>query len=412
MPFDSWTRHPTSFSAASLEAAVDAARTPVGGLVVDPFVGSGRSGTFVTGRGDPFVGIEAHVLSAEAAAAKLSRPGDADGLRAAAEDVRAAAEQQRSIATLSGENPVTRRFVAREALVDLAALRDEVAERGGLWTSHLRCALLGTLRDATGPGWPYPRPAPAGSRASRLSALERFADRARAIADDLAGAPRQPCAQIIEGDARSSDAWLGLEPGSVAACVSSPPYLNQVSYAESLRVELHFLGLVSSWAEMNQVVSHRLVASCTQQAAAPRAQAALARLDVLPATAALTQLLCGRLTRAQREPARPKRYDLLVPAYLADVACVLEHLRRALAPGAKAAWIVGDSAPYGVHVDTPTLLSILAEELGFTVLDDVHLRDRGTRWPGVGARHGRRLSERLLVFARPAWGEQQRLPGL
>lgn len=412
MPLDPWTPHPTSFSSAALEAAVDAARAPVGGITVDPFVGTGRSGTFITGRGDPFVGIDAHVLSAATAAAKLSRPGAPDDLRAAADDVGAGALLRRQAVDIDCEDVVVRRFVAPDPLTDLAALRDEIAVRAGRWTEHLRCALLATLRDATGPGWPYPKPARSGTRAGDVAPLDRFTQRARVIADELAAAPRAPCALIIEGDARDDGAWSDIAPGSASACVSSPPYLNQVSYAEASRIELHFLGLISSWSEMNRLVSSRLVASCTQQVTATRASAAHDALASLPATAALTRILCARLERAQGQRARPKRYDVLVPVYFADMALVLKRLLRALAPEAKTAWVVGDSAPYGVHVDTPALLSVLAEEIGFSVLDDVHLRDRGRRWPGVGGRHSRRLTERLIVFVRPGWGEQQRLPGI
>jgi hypothetical protein len=98
-------------------------------------------------------------------------------------------------------------------------------------------------------------------------------------------------------------------------------------------------------------------------------------------------------------------------SYFADLQAVLENLRLALAPGARVAWVLGDSAPYDVYVDTPVLLGLLAEELGFEVLDDVFLRPRGAKWRGVGARHQRILSERLLVFRKPGWAKQERLPG-
>jgi hypothetical protein len=98
--------------------------------------------------------------------------------------------------------------------------------------------------------------------------------------------------------------------------------------------------------------------------------------------------------------------------YFADIAAVLEQLLPRMAPGARAAWVIGDSAPYGVRVDTPGLLGFLAEEIGFEILDDVHLRDRGQRWPGVGKRHRLALTERVVVFRRPREFVQARLPGM
>jgi hypothetical protein len=81
------------------------------------------------------------------------------------------------------------------------------------------------------------------------------------------------------------------------------------------------------------------------------------------------------------------------------MAAVLENLAAAMAPNGTAVWLVGDSAPYGVYVDTPVLIGSLAEQLGFTVMQDVALRKRGNRWSLQG-RHNHELSERLLIFRR------------
>src|SRR4051794_39417341 len=97
-----------------------------------------------------------------------------------------------------------------------------------------------------------------------------------------------------------------------------------------------------------------------------------------------------------------RRYDRLVLSYFADMLAVLDNLHRAMAPGARAAWVVGDSAPYGVYVDTPSLLGLAATEVGFEVLDDAHIRDRGAKWRGGRRSPQRLLSERLLLFCRPA----------
>lgn len=90
--FDAWAPHPAAFSFGELEIAVDAAGAPPGGTVVDPFVGSGKSATFICGRGDPVIGIEAHPLIVGLAQLKLTRPGPAQGLREAGGELAAIAK--------------------------------------------------------------------------------------------------------------------------------------------------------------------------------------------------------------------------------------------------------------------------------------------------------------------------------
>jgi hypothetical protein len=192
--------------------------------------------------------------------------------------------------------------------------------------------------------------------------------------------------------------------------VSSPPYLNQVSYAESTRLELAFAGIATTWRGL-ATVSARMVASSTQQVTIRRAAEARTKLEEFPGTAKTVAVLADRLQHVRRTRVRGKAYDVLVPVYFHDMGLVLANLLVALSPGARAAWVVGDSAPYGVYIDTPAILALLASELGFRVVDDVPLRARPTRWPAVNGRCTRVLSERLLVIERPLWGVQGQLPG-
>lgn len=402
-PFDAWGHHPTAFSPHALEVALQTVGLTPGGLAVDPFTGSGRSATALVGHGDCFFGLEAHPLAADLAQVKLSRPGPSQELRQAATEVAQRAERASEQAAVDA---VLTRFVPPFALSQLTRLRATVAEQGGPWEGHLRWLLLGALRRHSGSGWPYPRPRGA-QQAKPPSQL--FLDGAQAMADDLATAARQPRGRVVCADARAPESWLGLAPGSASGCVSSPPYLNQVSYTEALRLEVHLLGWADSWAQMS-ALGAGLVASCTQQVGGERFALAQRWLASRPGIEAAVRSLCQRLSHAQNGLRRPKRYDRLLVAYFADIGQVLQALLPMMAPGARAAWVVGDSAPYNVYVDTPALLGVLATELGFEVLDDVTLRERGRRWPGSGSRHSRRLSERLLVFRRPAWGEQLELP--
>lgn len=400
-----WTRYPCQFPTWVLEAAVQAARVPVGGLVLDPFVGAGGAGFYLTGRGDRFIGIDAHPLMAEAAQVKLARHGPAHELESAADVLLERAGE--FVVDVELEPRMLREAVGDRALTELVALREVLDGLESPWVGHLRCAILGALRDCAGPGWPYARRRPARGQIRRPVSF--VVDRVQRMVNDLRGAPREPDGRIIAADARQGSTWESIAPTSVDACVTSPPYPNQISYIESTRLELYFTGQAKCWADLRRL-SAELLCSCTQQMTAQRSDAdALAEL---PGVGRQVASLAQRLTDAGRRRARPKRYDRLIVRYFADIAQVLGHLTRALAPGGRAAWVIGDSAPYGVHVDTPSLTAAIGLELGLRVVADELLRSRGEKWAGVGARHSQPLAERLIVFERPAWAAPTPLPGL
>jgi hypothetical protein len=149
--------------------------------------------------------------------------------------------------------------------------------------------------------------------------------------------------------------------------------------------------------------------SVTQQVTLRDARNSAAALEHWPATARLVESLQRRLRSARELRRRGKPYDHLVVAYFADMARVLPNTLRVLAPRGRAAWVIGDSAPYGVHIDTPALVGILAEEVGFRVIEDRPLRSRGSRWKTAPGRQALPLSERMLVFEKPSFGDQQAL---
>jgi hypothetical protein len=404
--FDRWVPHPAAFSFRSLEQAVEAVDAPSVGPIIDPFVGAGTAATYLVGRGARVIGIEAHPLIGDLARAKLARPGRPEELRHAGEELVRAASKDQADVRIDRESDVTRRFIAAEDLAALVALRERL-RADDPWAAHLRWATLAALRKASGSGWPYRRRAK--SQGEKGSALEFAQAKVKLMADDLSEAPAKPQGEIIIGDSRSDAGWSSITSGSAAGSVSSPPYLNQVSYAEITRLELYFLGQIDSWKDLRTKFSEQLLASCTQQVSRTVGVKALATLEEFPGTLANVSALRRRLTNARKRRKRGKGYDDLLPTYFAEMSSVLRHLFRVLAPGARAAWVVGDSAPYGVAVDTPALLGVLASETGFEVIDDLHIRDRGQRWNGVGRRHRQPLSERLLIFQKPEASTQLRL---
>jgi hypothetical protein len=398
--FDRWFRYPAGFSPEALQLAARATGADGRSPVIDPFCGAGTTACGLTGR--TVVGIEAHPLIADLTATKLAPPpGPSEGLRQAAAGL--VTDATEASVDVDREHPLVRRCFEPNVLQTLASLREAItAGRRSPWRRYLRWALLGTLRDVASVkvGWPYQRPAvnrvaPYSDPAARLLA------RAEMIADDLATAETRPSGRVIRGDARTADAWRRAAAGErFDACITSPPYLNNFDYADATRLELYFLGTVSSWGEMCNEVRSGMVVATTQQSRRSRAVRALAELRRFSSITSDVVRLTDRLGAERESRARGKEYDQVLPAYFADLARVLRHLHTNTAPGAFAAWVIGDSAPYGVYIDTPRLVGALAGDIGFSLVDDVAVRSRGMRWRENGSRHQVPLTERLITFRR------------
>ena len=407
--FDGWGRHPAPFSTTSLTSALRAARAQASATIGDPFAGSARAGTRAVGRGHRFVGIEAHPLIGELASIKLSRPGPEEELLLAVDEL--LGEPLGMDWDLDHESPAVRRFVSIDALPALCELRGRIASRPGPWSTHLRWALLSVVRSATASGWPYGRTGGSGLGADAVANAVRAA--VETMASDLSAAPVAPDARLLLSDSRLPETWDAVPAESWDAVVSSPPYLNQLNYLEATRLELLFLQPAQSPAQMRRDFGAGLLRSSTQQVTVRPSEEAWENLQenvprvydsLLPIA---EQLLLARRTRPQGKP-----YDRLLPCYFAEIAAVLSFQLRAMAAGSRAVWVIGDSAPYGIRVDTPALIGQAAVSLGYELIGDQQIRSRGKRWE-TSRRAGLSLSERMIVLRRPSSGAVQLpLPGL
>src|SRR5262249_41124677 len=122
-----------------------------------------------------------------------------------------------------------------------------------------------------------------------------------------------------------------------------------------------------------------LARSCSQQVGGLRAGPLLDDPSVAPIRAELVAvhdaLRTERATRAGR-----KAYDVMVPAYFVDLAATWKSLRRVCRPGATVCMVVGDSAPYGVHVPVERWLGELGVAAGFSSWSFEKVRDRNVKW--------------------------------
>jgi DNA modification methylase len=398
-PFDRWFRYPAGFASDYVKLLLDRLDLHDGMLVLDCFMGSGVTGTAAASRGLSFAGIEAHPLIAELASLKLTplaRGADIE-IAAAAAATEALARPPASV-ELGNETELVRRSFNPDALTQLVALREVI--KGALSDGtgpYLKWALLGTLRDVAGVkvGWPYQRPAIARTP-RHADVTKRFLARSKLIAEDLSRETASDVATFLRtGDAASAETWLNLP--AAHGCVTSPPYLNNFDYADATRLELYFWGEVRSWREMCESVRSDMLTATTQQSSKGAKTASLeALVQGYGHVGVEIETLTSAVWRARElKGGRTKEYDQVVPAYFRGIGAVLRNLAENLVPDSTALWLVGDSAPYGVYIDTPAVIGRLAEQVGLEYKEDIRLRHRGQRW---GRTERADLSERLIVL--------------
>lgn len=395
--YDRWFRYPAGFSASTLTKTFDSVGDKGASdmLFFDPFCGAGTVGTAALARGHRFAGIDAHPLIVELARAKLSPPD-----RPTEELVEVATEiSEASKASIDQEAELVRRCFDPETLGVLCGMRAQI-NRQSRWKTHLTWALLGTLRDVSDKkvGWPYQRPGQSRQPVTK-DARARFLKRAEVMAEDISEQPLSGIGRVRLGDSRSAKPWRELLDGDKAdACITSPPYLNNFDYADATRLEVYFLGRATSWYELCERIRAKMMIATTQQSRAGVARRHEAQLKGAGEAGEAVISLVERLREERRSRARGKEYDRLVPSYFCGLRAVLEKLAPSLKPGAKCSWVVGDSAPYGVYIDTPKLIEILAEGEGFKALGSERIRQRGNRWVQNGSRHHVALDERIITL--------------
>ncbi|WP_432867366.1 DNA methyltransferase [Microbispora rosea] len=409
-PFDRWFRYPAGFASDYASMLLEYLAVPENGLIIDPFAGSGVIGSASAALGFRFFGIEAHPLIAELASLKLqTAPEDPEKLQEVGDRLvkEASALLGRSHLgpELSREPELVQRCFDSATLSELVAIRKLIKSgAANSWTAYAKWSLLGTLRDVASVqvGWPYQRPGKQ-RKAPHADVFARFKQRLLWIQQDLSdraasSTSLNASSLVVCGDSRDPQIWEKAPTASAQGCVSSPPYLNNFDYADATRLELYFWGEVRTWGQMVEAVRSEMITATTQQSSLPAAQHALAILEGLGPAGNEISKIADALKKERQARPRGKEYDRVVPEYFAAMAQVLENLAAALEPGASAVWLIGDSAPYGVYVDTPALTGALAEKYGLTVKKDLVLRHRGRRWATNASRHDVALSERLLLL--------------
>ena len=102
-----------------------------------------------------------------------------------------------------------------------------------------------------------------------------------------------------------------------------------------------------------------------------------------------------RLTRGGK-----KSYDHLVSGYFNAMLQIVSEVYWALRPHSKAIFVLGDSAPYGIHIPTDELIGKIGQGVGFSDYRIDVLRERGGKWKDNPQRHNILLRESIVTLSK------------
>ena len=406
-PIHRWFTYPAGFSYKLVEQKSREHGLQPGDVVGDPFAGTGTTLLAAKLLGLRSVGVEAHAFVHWVAETKLHLDYDLERVQSHVAEVLRAAEAQHPKIEIAGLWPaLIYKCFTTESLRKLAALRAAVLalDQEQPETQLLKLALTTTLRVVTtaGAGWPYIMPSKYHARTVERDPGTEFSRRCGSMIDDIQTTKllaRPAPHALIRGDARRFDHHV--DPESIALIVTSPPYMNNYDYADRTRLETYFWGIYTSWGEITAHVRDHLIMAATTQVRVSAMNGVRSCPEIRKADAQVhadVQAIIAQLREQRRVKRGKKTYDLVTAGYFEDMLRVLKAAYRVLQPGGRFVLVLGDSAPYGVHIPTDELIGRLGVSIGFATYEIEVLRQRGGKWGHNPQRHKVPLRESIVTL--------------
>jgi len=383
LPVHRWFRYSAGFSSEWVRQVIAANDTKV---VLDPFVGSGTVCVEADKAGIESYGIESHPFVYRLARGKLAWAASPEAFERAIAAIEKLALQIPPMRRDEQVPDLLAKCYEPDTLVELFKLREACLQVAEDLEEDVRLlvflAMNAILRPSSHVGtaqWQYVLPnkrkASVSTPAEALSAQTSImAYDMRHLQKDL-GKSR---ATVLQSDARTLE---GVPDGVVDLVLTSPPYANNYDYADATRLEMTFWGEVQSWGDLHGAVRQYLICSSAQHATSSKLklESLIEKPSVAPIRGELSAV-CDELAHVRTTKAGNKAYHTMIAAYFGDMADAFCALRRVASSGAKICLVIGDSAPYGVHVPVERWFGELALASGFESWTFEKIRDRNVKW--------------------------------
>ncbi|NJL58668.1 MAG: hypothetical protein HC887_02490 [Desulfobacteraceae bacterium] len=233
-------------------------------------------------------------------------------------------------------------------------------------------------------GWPYIAPGKQKSSSLNKDALFEFIRQIYRMLEDLEKIRneadpkyKETFQKVFNSDSR--DTKLLIPDNCIDHVFTSPPYLNNFDYADRTRLELYFFGEAKTWGDITHNIRTKLITSATTQIVRNDSKYKLTD-DIHEACPDVYEFLSksvANLGKLRLTKGGKKSYDLLVAGYFNDMFRIISDVYRVLKRKKKAVFVLGDSAPYGIHIPTDELIGKIGLGIGFSDYKVDILRTRG-----------------------------------
>jgi len=157
-----------------------------------------------------------------------------------------------------------------------------------------------------------------------------------------------------------------LDPNSIDAVITSPPYPNEKDYSRTTRLEAVLLGFINNKTELRELKKSFLRSNTRNVYAGDDDEKWIAcHGRVLE----LAESIENKRIELGKNSGFEKLYHKVVKLYFGGMARHLEELKPALRLGAKLAYVVGDQASYfKIPIRTAEILREIAHHAGYEVI--------------------------------------------
>lgn len=397
-----WYKFTAGFSYKFVDVIVDGlSKRP--DCIYEPFAGCGTTLVEAQKMEIHSIGNESQRLMCDIINAKLNWEIDENLLVHCLHEIEAACSSIRGYEFSDLIHPLLYTLFDEESLHVIYIIRDYIRT---IDDNKIRLFLNLALSQALHKIAIHPIAVPYISRSKTLAnsgeALNKFLSIVSHMRSDIKSLPHHKrYADVYNNDSRKKNSQI--EDGECDLCITSPPYLNNLDYGEVSKVHTHFFEYTANWNDITKNVRQGLVTGATTH----YKDADFDLLDFEKSEFAINNKslfedLKARFFKIKENAslrAGKKSFHILMMLYFQDMYNVLAEMRRVLRQESHAFLILGDSAPYGIHIPTTQFLGELAQSVGFGDFKIYKIRSRGNKWKGLTNRHNIELSENILELS-------------